>query len=187
MIKFLATLYGPFGGHRRAFRRDERAATAVEFALLSLPFFLIVGGVLQTSVVFLATQVLESAVQDASRQIRIGQAQQPGKSLETFRAGICDGLYGLFPDCSRLHLRVVEVNNFQSATVVVPVDTSCNENCTWTIPEEWSPGQGKSVILVQVYYRYPVPIQFGPLGMANLPDGSRLLGSAAVFQNEPFT
>lgn len=171
----------------RALRRDESAATAVEFALLSFPFFLIVAGILQTSVIFLATQVLESAVQDASRHIRTGQIQKSGTSLETFREQICGRLFGLFPDCSGLHLRVVEVTNFQSATVSVPVDPACAENCAWSLPELWTPGSGKSVVLVQAYYRYPVYIPFGPLGMANLPDGNRLLGSAAVFQNEPFT
>jgi len=85
-----------FAGHLmrrcRALRRDESAATAVEFALLSFPFFLIVAGILQTSVIFLATQVLESAVQDASRHIRTGQIQKSGTSLETFREQICGRL-----------------------------------------------------------------------------------------------
>ena len=44
-----------------------------------------------------------------------------------------------------------------------------------------------SVVLVQVYYRYPIMVQLGPLGMSNMADGRRLIGSAAVFQNEPFS
>lgn len=170
----------------RSFARDEGAATAVEFALLAFPFFLIIGGILQTSVIFLASQVLESAVQDAARQVRTGQTQNSGGTIETFRDQVCDRLFGLFPDCATLHLRVVEVTDFQSATMVVPVDPECQENCQWTTPETWSPGKGRSVVLVQAHYRYPVVLQFGPLGMANLLDGNRLLGIASVFQNEPF-
>ncbi|WIY53319.1 pilus assembly protein [Devosia sp. YIM 151766] len=187
MSKNFARFAGLFRRQRRGILRDEQGATAVEFALLAFPFFLILAGILQTSVIFLASQVLESAVHDASRAIRTGQVQQSGDSLEDFRSQVCDRLFGLFPDCSGLHMRVVEVINFQSATISVPVETTCSGDCDWTILEAWSPGDGKSIVLVQVYYRYPVALQFGPLGMANLPNGSRLLGTATVFQNEPFT
>lgn len=182
-----AIFAGQLRQRARAFRRDENAATAIEFTLLSLPFFLIVGAILQTSVIFLATQVLESAVLDATRQIRTGQTQQAGGTLASFRADVCDRLYGLFPDCAGLHLRIAEVINFQSATVTPPIDMTCTQDCEWTVPETWRPGGGKSVVLVQVHYRYPVYLQFGPLGMSNLPDGSRLIGTATVFQNEPFS
>ncbi|ODT76047.1 MAG: hypothetical protein ABS76_32455 [Pelagibacterium sp. SCN 64-44] len=186
MSKIFARFAGFLLRRGRALGPDERAVTAVEFALLASPFFLIIAGILQTSVIFLATQVLESAVHDAARQIRTGQTQQVGGTLNTFRNQVCDRLFGLFPDCEGLHMRVVEVTNFQSASVAVPVDRSCNKDCEWTVPEAWVPGNGKSLILVQVFYRYPVVLQFGPLGMADLADGNRLLGSVAVFQNEPF-
>ncbi len=178
---------GRFRRRATAFRRDDGAATAIEFGLLAIPFFVIVGAILQTSVVFLATQVLESAVHDATRQIRTGQAQQAGGALASFRTNICDRLYGLFPDCAGLHLRVVEVTNFQSATVTPPIDLTCIEDCDWVVPEAWAPGGGKSVVLVQVHYRYPIYLKIGPFGMSNLPDGNRLIGTATVFQNEPFS
>lgn len=165
---------------------DERGVTAIEFGLLALPFFTLIAGILQTSIIFLATQVMESAVHDAARLIRTGQIQQSGGDIETFRTRVCDRLYGLFPDCSGLHIQVTEVTDFQSATVVPPVDTECTLLCDWTTTEIWTPGAGRKVMLVQVYYRYPVLLQFGPLGMANLADGTRLLGSATVFENEPF-
>ena len=60
---------------RRGFARDDSGVTAIEFGLLALPFFSILGAILETSLVFLSGQVLESAVQDTSRLIRTGQAQ----------------------------------------------------------------------------------------------------------------
>jgi Flp pilus assembly protein TadG len=170
----------------RRLLRDERGVTAVEFGLLALPFFTLIGGILQTSIIFLATQVMESAVYDAARLIRTGQIQQSGGDIETFRSRVCDRLYGLFPDCAGLHIRVTEVSNFRSASVTPPVDTECTLLCDWTTTEIWTPGAGRKVMLVQVYYRYPVLLQFGPLGMANLADGTRLLGTASVFETEPF-
>jgi Flp pilus assembly protein TadG len=167
--------------------RDESAVTAIEFGLLALPFFAIIGAILQTSLIFLASQVLESAVHDASRAIRTGQAQGAGTTIEQFRADVCERLYGLFPDCAGLHVRVNVVTNFQSATVAPPLPSPCIAPCDWSESEGWTPGAGKAVVLVQVYYRYPVVVQLGPLGLSNMADGRRLLGSATVFQNEPFS
>ena len=166
--------------------RDDRGVTAIEFGLLALPFFGILGAIMQTSLVFLSSQVLESAVNDASRSIRTGQLQADGRTLEEFRADICNRLYGMFPDCAGLHVRVNVVTNFESAIVVPPIEQPCEAPCDWTEPEEFVPGVGKSVVLVEVYYRYPVMVQLGPLGMSNMGDGRRLMGSVAVFQNEPF-
>ncbi|MFC3705071.1 TadE/TadG family type IV pilus assembly protein [Devosia honganensis] len=181
------TIWGRLNRRRRALGRDERGVTAVEFGLLALPFFTIIAAILQTSLVFLADQVLESAVHDAARAIRTGQAQEAGFTIDNFRADVCGRLYGLFSDCGGLHVRVSEIGTFRAASVAVPVEEECEGPCEWSIPERWTPGEGRSVILVQVFYRYPVPISLGPFGMANLPDGTRLLGSSAVFQNEPFS
>jgi Flp pilus assembly protein TadG len=174
-------------GTVRRLVRDERAVTAVEFGMLAFPFFAIIGAILQTSVVFLAAQVLESAVNDASRAIRTGQVQTNNVTLEQFRTDVCGRLFGLFPDCNGLHVRVNVVTNFQSASVEPPLATTCTAPCDWSETEGWTPGVGKSVVLVQVYYRYPVVVQLGPLGMSNMGDGRRLIGSATVFQNEPFS
>ena len=167
--------------------RDDDGVTAIEFGILAFPFFGIIGAIMQTSLVFLASQVLESAVHDASRAIRTGQAQTTSMTLEQFRTDVCGRLYGMFADCDGLHVRVNVVTNFQSATVSTPLAPSCAAPCDWTEAETFTPGAGKSVVLVQVYYRYPIIVQLGPLGMANMADGRRLMGSVAVFQNEPFS
>ena len=170
----------------RRFMRDEGGVTAIEFGVLAFPFFGIVGAILQTSLIFLASQVLESAVHDASRTIRTGQVQAAGTTLEQFRTDVCGRLYGM-SDCDGLHVRANVVTNFQSATVVPPIEQPCTAPCDWTETESFTPGIGKSVVLVQVYYRYPVFVQLGPLGLSNMGDGRRLMGSVAVFQNEPFS
>lgn len=167
--------------------QDERGVTVIEFALLAFPFFAIVGAIMQTSLIFLSSQVLESAVQNASRTIRTGQVQAAGTTLDQFRTDICEGLFGLFPDCEGLHIRVNTITDFQSASVALPLSADCAAPCDWTEAESWTPGDGKVVTLVQVYYRYPVVLQLGALGMSNLGDGRRLMGSVAVFQNEPFS
>ncbi|RYE39513.1 MAG: pilus assembly protein, partial [Hyphomicrobiales bacterium] len=57
------------------FGRDDRGVTIIEFGILALPFFTIIAAILETSLVFFAGQILDSAVQDAGRLIRTGQMQ----------------------------------------------------------------------------------------------------------------
>jgi Flp pilus assembly protein TadG len=173
----------------RAFARHEKGATLVEFGLLALPFFSIVGAILETSIVFMAGQVLDSAVQDTSRFIRTGQAQAADIDIDGFKGEVCSRLYNLFTNCDNLFVEVQVVTNFQSATVEAPVDWTCEEDCEWTRTEAYPDGYAagpSDVMLVQVYYKWPIMLNLGGLSLANMRDGKRLLGTATVFRNEPF-
>ncbi|UJW84847.1 TadE/TadG family type IV pilus assembly protein [Devosia sp. SL43] len=175
---------------RRDFARDERGATLIEFAILALPFFSIVGAILETSVVFLSGQVLESATQDVSRLIRTGQAQGMMSAPEDFKSRICARVYGLFPNCETdLHVEVQTITDFDSATISPPIDWSCEENCDaqWTRDEQYSSGGGGSIMMVQVYYKWPIMISLGDMTLGNLPGNKRLMSASTVFRNEPFT
>lgn len=175
---------------RRGFLRDERGVTAVEFGLLALPFFSIVGAILESSLVFLSGQILDSGVHDVSRIIRTGQAQAASYDLVKFRAALCDRLYGLF-DCSKLRIEVQVLGTFNAVNITPPIDFSCTNatTCVWKTdrPEVFAPGQGSNIIVVQVYYKWPVLLNFANLSFANLPTNERVLGAASVFRNEPFT
>lgn len=169
----------------KRFLRDQSGVTAIEFGLLAVPFFVIIGAILETSIVFLAGQVLDSAVGDASRRIRTGQAAQAGFNTAKFESLICGELFGLF-DCSGLYSSVTLISDFASATVAAPVQASCQSSCSWTQPDKYDAGQGSSTILVQVYYKWPIRLDFAGLGLADLADQTRLMASVQVFRNEPF-
>lgn len=174
---------------RRRFVKDESGTTAIEFGLLGIPFIAILAAILETAYVFLAGQILDTAVQDAARFIRTGQIQGgvwAGGEAAKFRTEICKGLYGLF-DCSKLHIIVQTVNNFSAATIVSPLPTTCTPaSCNWAIPEQYTPGSGASTILVRVYYKWPTIVNLGGFNLQDTGANSRLLGSVRVFRNEPF-
>lgn len=180
-------------GH--AFGRDERGVTVIEFALLAIPFFTIIGAVLETSLIFLAGQVLDSAVQDSSRLIRTGQAQTrtpTAYNADDFRAAVCAGLYNMF-DCAkdkdRLRVSVTVLADFGAATLGYPLKTGADckkDECDWTLADGYTPGKGESVVLVQAYYKWPTVVNLPGFNWQTLPDGSRLLGASRVFRNEPF-
>lgn len=169
----------------KSLARDTRGTTMIEFAILAPIFFGILTAILETSLQFFAAQVLESGVYDASRTIRVGQAQREGWSVDDYKSNICNRLYGLFGDCSDLHVNVQQISNFQSADYSVPLDLTCKENCDWTEDDVWAPGGASGVVLVQVHFRYPSILQV-PFAANKLPDGRSLLSAATIFQNEPF-
>lgn len=177
-------LFGRLPRRGRNLLRDQRGTTLIEFGILAIPFFVIVGAILETAVVFLASQILDSAVQDASRLILTGQAQNASYTLDDFRNAVCDHLYGLFT-CDNLQIRVNTVTNFANATTTTPIDPT--NPTQWTLVQAFQPGTGSSIVMVQVYYKWPVILNFGGLDLASYSDGTRLLGAVRVFENEPFT
>ncbi len=171
----------------RAFARDARGVTAIEFALLAPPFFAIVLAILETALVFMAAEIFDSAVHDANRAIMTGRAQAQSATLDNYRDMVCGHTFGML-DCDAIHIVVSPVGDFTSASPPPPVASDCSEqDCRWTEEEAFDPGGGSSVVLVRAYYRWPVIINFFGIGMANLPDNTRLLASVRVFRNEPFT
>lgn len=176
----------PAWRHGRALARDERGVTAVEFGLLAIPFFALIGATMETAVVSLAGQILDTAIQDSSRVIRTGQAEAANFDLELFRDAICDRLFGLF-NCANLQISVSVIDNFAAADFDPPVaDDSAPTPGAWTMPAAYDAGGRDSIVLVRAYYKWPTILDIGGFSLADLPDGTRLLGGVRVFRNEPF-
>jgi Flp pilus assembly protein TadG len=183
MRLFAHRLFGRRTKRRTGFLADQRGALAIEFAILALPFFALVGAIIETAEVFLGSQLLDSAVQDASRLVRTGQAQgnSPPYTISDFRNAVCDHLFGLF-NCDNLEIKVSTVTDFADATASVPATPA--DLAAWT---GYEPGTGSSIVMVQVYYKWPVILNFGGFSLATSSDGTHLMGAVRVFENEPFS
>ena len=59
----------------KRFRRDRNGTTAVEFGLVAMPFFAILGMIIETGLAFFTGQVLEAATTSAGRIVMTGQVQ----------------------------------------------------------------------------------------------------------------
>jgi Flp pilus assembly pilin Flp len=194
MIGLLTHLFRPMRRHGAAFARQERGAVAVEFGLLALPFFTIIFAIIETSMVFFAGQVLDSAVQDASRKVRTGEAA--AFSIVDFRTEVCNGLFNLFncPDLKIVVKPLASFSAFGTQVITQPIMPNCTpavgNNWCWQVTEVYQPGAcgpPPSVELVQVFYKWPTIINFGGFNLQNQTDqgGARLLSATRVFQNEP--
>lgn len=174
------------GGRRprlRAFWKDERGATVVEFSLLSVPLLGLILASLQLSMIFFAGQMLQSAATNAGRELMTGEAQNAGMTSGQFGQLVCSSASTFF-DCSRMMVDVESAGTFSSVSTTTPTLTY-DSNGKVTNQWSWSPGGPGDVVVVKVLYNWPV---FGPsvLGLSNQPSGDHLLIAVAVFKNEPF-
>ncbi|MBN9269505.1 MAG: pilus assembly protein, partial [Mesorhizobium sp.] len=55
------------------FARDRRGSTAMEFALLAIPFALLVFAILESCISFAGQEVMANITDDVARQLRTGQ------------------------------------------------------------------------------------------------------------------
>jgi Flp pilus assembly protein TadG len=166
----------------RRLARARDGATAVEFALIATPFFLLLMGILELAVVFLVSTTLDHATQDASRQIRTGEFQDSGGvSADDFEELVCGELAWIGNSC-RAQLDV-DVRAY--GTLKAMVDAQAGEPYD---PEEtcFEAGGPREVVLVRTSIRWKI---FTPLlvpSMASTGDGKRLIRSTTAFKNEPF-
>lgn len=98
--------------HRR-FHADQHGATAVEFALVALPFFVMMMGIMTVGMQYLTLHSLEHAVSEASRQIRTGQAQKAGLTVDDFRQIVCNEAEPFVACDSRLVMHIRSGERFQ--------------------------------------------------------------------------
>lgn len=166
-----------------AFRRNERAATALEFALVSIPFFGLLIAILETMLVFFAQQSLETAGEAASRLVMTGQPQLGGWSQSAFKTQVCKQLPSIL-GCSNLMIDIQTAASFSDANTASPTityDSSGNPKTSYVI------GSAGDIVIVRLMYKWPIVT--GPLGfnLANQSGSKRLLISTSVAQTEPYT
>lgn len=164
----------------RKFRRDETGATAVEFALVAVPFFALLFAILEIALIFFAQQVMDTGVSQAARLIRTGQAQ--GFEATSFKTAVCDRILALFDCDGGLRLEVRTYPDFASIDVTPPVDDDGNLRNDFA----FQPGNGGDIVVVRAFYEWPTIVPGLGADMANLANGKRLLASTVAFRNEPF-
>ena len=180
----MSRLLTPALAQARRFARDEGGVTAVEFGILALPFFTIILAIIQTAIMLLATQVLDSALEDASRRVRTGEAK--AYSLTDFRSYMCGYTFNLL-DCSKILLKSTPITDFGSVVLNPAIETCNTTTCTFsTTYEGFDPGITRSVVQVSAYYRYPLIVVLPYFNLKNQPDNYRLISAVRVFRNEPY-
>ena len=170
----------------KRFARADRGATAVEFAMVSLPLMVLIFGVIELAMVLLVCTTLESATESAARMIRTGEFQTSASNTRAdFKALVCARMSWLSAKCaSDLWIDVRTYSNFASLGGSAPQPgPTFNPAATC-----FTAGAPADIVLVRTYFQWRL---FTPVLSAALEDmgggsGRRLLSTATAFRNEPY-
>jgi Flp pilus assembly protein TadG len=167
----------------RRFARQQDGAAAVEFALVAVPFLALLFAILETALVFFAGQTLESAATDSARLIMTGQAQNAGYTQDDFKTQVCNRLAGGLFDCSNgVYVDVKTYASFSAVNTASPIVNGTFDSTKVA----YSPGVQGSIVVVTLYYEWPIYVTLLGNNLSNLNGGRRLLVATSVFRNEPF-
>ena len=166
----------------RRFAKQQQGSAAVEFGLVAAPFLALVFAIMETAIVFFAGQALETAVADSARLIMTGQAQSQGFSQSQFKNAVCAKIYGLFDCQNGVHVDVKTFTSFANVSMNSPVDGQGTFNNNFS----YQPGGPGDIVVVRLFYQWPVYVSLLGFNMSNMNGGKRLLAATAAFRNEPY-
>jgi Flp pilus assembly protein TadG len=165
----------------RRFRRNRRGATAVEFALVAPVFFGLLFAIIETAIVFFASQVLETVTQDSARMIMTGQAQTAAYTQAQFKTFVCGKITVMFDCTNGIYIDVQNYPGFSNVTITDPISGG-----SFVPPNNYNPGQQGDIVVVRLFYQWPLVVTGLGFNIANLNGSKRLLTATAAFRNEPY-
>jgi Flp pilus assembly protein TadG len=175
------------------FYRDRSGTTAIEFAMLAIPFSLLVFAILESCVSFAGQQVLANAADDVARQFRTGKERPREElTLDKLEEMVCGHIEIMVAKgCPGLKVDLRHYDSF--AEMAKDGFQIYDEQIALTKgglpdPQGFSvdPGLAQSRNMLRVFYEWPVMTDFMRASMSNLAGGKTLHFAAAVWQNEPF-
>ena len=166
----------------RRFVCQRHASTTIEFGLLAAPFIALTFAIMQTGIIFFAGQSLETAAATAARLVMTGQAQTQGWGAAQFKQQVCNAITGMFNCQSGVYVDVETYSSFAAANLSMPISNGSFN----TANLGYNPGGPGDIVVVRLYYQYPVYVNLLGFNLSNLNGGLDLLAATAVFKNEPY-
>lgn len=191
---------------------DRDGAAILEFALVSPAFFALLLAILNTILIYLAQEGLETAAESAARLLLTGEAQtltlngHTGMTATDFKNAICNGISGtdasgnavtystMLPPmltCANLTVNVTNSTSYNVTSANAPTFTYNKSGVITSTNTGYQTGSStggqNKVVVLQLVYLWPTAI--GPLGLdlSNQPNGNRMLVASAAFTTENYS
>jgi Flp pilus assembly protein TadG len=185
-------------------RRDREGAAALEFALLAVPFLLMIFAIFETFFAFAGEQLLANAVETMSRKIRtgeitFGQGRPTDVTEAEFRQLFCEEI-SILNMCSateptnpeKLYLDIRQFSSFADMPREVPKISTDKYSDLDTTEFGFSPGGAESRNMLRAYYRWQIMTDLMRPYITNLRPAGKpmptdfLIVQTAAFQNEDY-
>lgn len=174
----------------RRFGKNQDGTAAVEFALVSIPFFLILFSILEQGLFFFGNRLIDAGVNEIAREVKTRQITAGNTSEQEFKQALCNKPLMAIFDCNKLSVDVRTIASFENpAAPPVGEDGQLD-----TSGFGFAPGGRSTINVIRAYYDWPTVLDWGNMakagwgGLTGEGMGSRgyrrIVGSAA-FLNEP--
>ena len=130
---------------------QRRGSAALQFALVAPVFFALLFAIIETAIMFFASQLLETYTQEAARLVLTGQAQNGTYNsqvlfLKNFQNNVCSNI--LF-NCSSISIDVKNYDSFGLIAITSQINSSGNfDTSTLTC----CPGNAGRIVVVRLFY-----------------------------------
>ena len=162
--------------------KNDSGATAVEFAVLILPFSALLFAIIEISIIFFSGTQLTHSMQSAARGVRTGQI---ACNESAFKNQVCDGMSGL-ASCGKIRFDVKRSENGNFGLSTVYGDDAESEEDTQPEDVFVQTGPG-DIVIVRAQYFHELYLPSSLTFLSNTENGNRrIISSATAFRNEPF-
>lgn len=179
----------PFARLARRLRRDERGVTAIEFAIVAIPFFMFIFGTIGIGLHFFITNSIEHAVEAAARKIRTGQAQTNGTTVGDFKTEVCAEAASFIECNDKLQIHIQHDSEWSGITPASCKDGTSLATAGGSASDAVSDftGEESEAVLITVCYQWDLPasLPFITLGDPDL-GGAAIIQAATTFRTEPY-
>lgn len=185
-------------------RRDREGAAALEFAVLAVPFMLLMFATFETFFAFTGEQLMANAVDTMARKVRTGEVTfGQGKPTDVteaeFRQMFCDEV-AIISMCSateamtpeKLYLDVRQFASFADMPREVPKVSTADYADLDTSDFAFSPGGAKTKNILRAYYRWQIMTDIMRPYITNIRPANKavptdfLIVQTAAFENEDY-
>lgn len=157
--------------------------TAIEFAIVGIPFLMIILGIVEMGLAFFVNRIIDNAVLETARVVRTGQAQKAAFSADDFKDDICSNLPGFLCNKDKF---IVDVTTYTNFSDLGSMESLFDDDGDLKDSFDFNIGCASSIVVARVVYRWPMFTALLQFDSGDTGSAERLLFSTAVFRNEPF-
>lgn len=175
----------------RRWKTECSGSTAVEFAVLAVPFFLFILGLIGCAFYFFVTSSIEKGMDQTSRLIRTGEAVTRKMTVNDFKDDICKGA-GPWIDCEKLQIFVRSYPVGWTGLNTTKPQQCVEDGVIVTNPAPGTDliaiysGTASDVVVVTACYKWNFTAKLPLFNLGNMADGSTMLQTATAFRSEPY-
>ena len=171
------------------FKREENGTTAIEFGMVSVPFFMLLFALVGFAMYFWTTNSLDKGMDQTSRLVRTGEAQKTNMTVTDFKTKLCAAA-GDWIKCNKVQVFVQKFPDWNSVQPQACLDGNgavvTNTASGGDQIAQYS-GGSSDIVIVTTCYKWEFTQSIPFLNLGQMSDKSMMLQAATAFQIEPYT